>query len=600
VPEHFDVIVIGGGPGGSTVAGFLNRMGHRVLLLEREVFPRHHIGESMIAATIDILAEIGLEEKLAAANFPVKSGGCFMWGQTDDPWCIRFEEIPGRPTSYQVKRSVFDKLLLDHVAESGVDVRQGHRVLDVLKEEGRVTGVRFSDADGAEHTATAKYTVDASGLAAVVANRVSSRVPVEELKNMCLYGYWTGEHPAPAKLGGQIRPHDRNNILIKMLSDGWLWFIPLGDPGPDGSAEPDPDKRVISVGFVAPRKNLPEKGGKAALESFYLEHVRSTDEWKYLLQNASYTGDFHTVKDWSYCSERMAGPGYFAVGDASCFVDPILSSGVFLAVLYAKMCAGAINTVLKTSAPEQLVHDWYQGLYLDTYSDYLEMARYWYHGHREVGEWMNRAQEQIGEEEETVFADTNRDAFIALATGNTHAHPDYVLARRLESFPLPLHLRKDPRSFYFRETKAALIGHADKEGVTPEVAEEIDRSAETLAMPAELRKGFLNLIRSADEGVVERFSANGHQVPPPDSSLVVSAKTRISLEAIDDVVTLVIKAPNGERRAIAWGGEDRVVAAFAEPTPPDTVANASDLPNDRVLAFCREMTEAGVLVSSTP
>ena len=106
------------------------------------------------------------------------------------------------------------------------------------------------------------------------------------------------------------------------------------------------------------------------------------------------------------------------------------------------------------------------------------MARFWYHGHREVGMWMNRAQEQLEEEEDTVFADTNRDAFIALATGNTHAHPNYVLSRQLDSFPLPLHLRKDPRSFYFRETRAALLGHADK-GAAPEEAEEIDRAAKS-------------------------------------------------------------------------------------------------------------------------
>jgi flavin-dependent dehydrogenase len=589
------VIVIGGGPAGSTVAGFLNQMGHRVLLLEREVFPRHHIGESMIAATIDILGEIGLEEKLAAANFPVKSGGCFIWGQTADPWCIRFEEIPGRPTSYQVKRSVFDKILLDHVAESGVDVRQGHRVLDVLQEDGRVTGVRFSDAEGVTHEATAQYTVDASGLAAVVANRLSNRIPVEELKNMCLYGYWTGEHPAPAKLGGDIRPHDRNNIIIKMLSDGWLWFIPLGDPGPDGSAEPEAGKREISVGFVAPRKNLPESGGKAALEEFYLDHVRSTDEWKYLLGNATYTGDFHTIKDWSYRSDEMAGPGYFAVGDASCFVDPILSSGVFLAVLYAKMCAVGVNTLLTTSAPERLIHEWYQGLYLDTYSDYLEMARYWYHGHREVGMWMNRAQEQIGEEEETVFADTNRDAFIALATGNTHAHPNYVLARQLESFPLPVHLRKDPRSLYFKETKAALLGHADKE-VASDDAPEIDRSAETLAMPRELRKRVLNMMRNEDQSVVDRFTTNGNEATSPDTQLVVSPKARLSLEAIDNRVVLVIKSPGGERRAVSWDGEEQVIASFAEATPPRAVAERTELPEGDVAAFCEEMAAAGVLV----
>lgn len=593
--ENVDVVVIGGGPGGSTVAGFLNQMGHRVLLLERETFPRHHIGESMIAAAIDILAEIGLEEKLAAANFPVKSGGCFLWGQSADPWCIRFEEIPGRPTSYQVKRSVFDKILLDHVAESGVDVRQGHRVTDVLREDGRVTGVKFTDPEGREHTVNARYAVDASGLAAVIANRLSRRVPVEELKNMCIYGYWKGEHPAPAKLGGDIRPQDRNNIIIKMLADGWLWFIPLGNPG-ENSTDDDPEQREISVGFVAPRKNLPETGGKAALEEFYLDHVRSTDEWKYLLQNATYTGDFHTIKDWSYRSDEMAGPGYFAVGDASCFIDPILSSGVFLAVLYAKMCAIGVNTLLTTDAPEPLIHEWYQGLYLDTYSDYLEMARYWYHGHREVGMWMNRAQEQLGEEEETVFADTNRDAFIALATGNTHAHPDYVLLRRLESFPLPLHLRKDPRSAYFKETRTALLGHADREVASGDL-EEIEPSAATLAESIGRRKAVLNLIHDHEQDVVERFSSNGRDAISTDTQLVVSSQARLSLEAIDDAVTLVIRSPGGERRALAWGVEQPLFAELAAATPLAEVVERAEVSQDEVVSFCEEMVSAGVLIS---
>jgi flavin-dependent dehydrogenase len=577
--ESFDVIVIGGGPAGSTVAGFLNRMGHRVLLLEREFFPRHHIGESMIAATIDILAEIGLEEKLAAANFPVKSGGCFLWGQSNEPWCIRFDEIPGRPTSYQVKRAVFDQLLLDHVAESGVDVRQGHRVLDVLQDDGRVTGVRFVGPDGAEALATARYTVDASGLAAVIANRLSRRVPVEELKNMCLYGYWTGQHPAPAKLGGQIRPNDRNNILIKMLPDGWLWFIPLGNPGESGD---DPAMRQISVGFVAPRANLPESGGKAGLEAFYLERIRSADEWAYLLRDATYTGEFHTIKDWSYRSDEMAGPGYFAVGDASCFVDPILSSGVFLAVLYAKMCAIGVNTILTASAPEPLVHEWYEGLYADTYTDYLEMARYWYHGQREVAKWMDRAKQQLDAEDQTVYADTNRDAFIALATGNTHAHANYVLLRQLRSFPLPLHLRKDPRTHYFSETRTALLSHS------------IDASSQTMGTSAEIRKAVL-MVRDETQEAARRFTQLGNDEPSPDVPLTLSPKARLSLEAIDDVVTLVIRAPNGERRAVDWESEADLVAGFAHATKPGVPNDGNGGP-DEAHRFVVEMSQAGVLV----
>jgi flavin-dependent dehydrogenase len=576
----FDVIVIGGGPAGSTVASFLQQMGHRPLVLEREVFPRHHIGESMIAATIDVLSEIGLEEKLAAAGFPVKSGGCFLWGDKEDPWCIRFDEIPGRPTSYQVKRSVFDTLLLEHCASLGVDVRQGHRVTDVLTEDGRVTGVRFRDPDGLEHEAHAAYTVDASGLPAIVANRLSRRAPVEELKNMCLYGYWAGDHPAPAGLGGEIRPADRYNIIVKMLDEGWLWFIPLGGG-------------EISVGFVAPRDNLPESGGKAALESFYHDRIGSTPEWQYLLSQATYTGEFHTIKDWSYRSEAMAGPGYFAVGDAACFVDPILSSGVYLAVLYAKMAAIGINSALANPEREALIQGWYQGLYADTYTDYLEMARYWYHGHRSVNGWMDRAQRALGEELESVFVESDRSAFIGLATGNAHAHPNYVPLRTLGDFPLPLSLRKDPRAHFHSEAKAMLIAHGARD--VPEQSER--REAETAtflaSVPISKRKAVLETLRSDEAEYVERLTGDADL--RLDEPLVFSPRARLSLEAQEDIVAMVLRAPSGERRVLRRE-EEQAISSFAEPCVPGTKRSRGGLVGERFEEFCRELAGARVLI----
>jgi flavin-dependent dehydrogenase len=574
--EH-DVVVIGGGPGGSTVASFLCRMGHRVLLLEREYFPRHHIGESMIAASIDVLAEIGLEEKLAAAEFPIKSGGCFVWGPSPLPWCIRFDEIPGRPTSYQVKRATFDHILLEHSASLGVDVRQGHHVADVLIENGRVVGVRYLRPDGATEEARARYVVDASGLGAVVANRLSRRIPAEDLKNMCLYGYWQGEHPAPARLGGEIRETDRNNIIIKMRENGWLWFIPLG-------------KGLISVGFVAPRRNLPEGGGKAALESFYLERVHSAEEWRYLLSNSAYTGEFHTIRDWSYRSEAMAGPGYFAVGDAACFVDPILSSGAYLAILYAKMAAVGIHTGLRFPAREALVRDWYEGLYEDTYTDYLTMARFWYHGNREVGAWMDHAQRALGEEREAVFADSDRRAFLGLATGNAHAHPNYVLLRDVRSFPLPLHLRKDPRGHYMREARAALFGHADREAHDPAHQQEIAVAQRMMAQSPAVRKRVLEVVRGEQASYVERFAAGDAPAPPlpPGARLGVAPRARLTLEILDDVLALVAETPDGVRRVI--GDAERELLAGAL-TNGRTGAAAPE-----ARALLGELVQAGVLV----
>jgi flavin-dependent dehydrogenase len=574
--SNVDTVVIGGGPAGSTASSFLRTMGHRVLLLEREVFPRHHIGESMIAASIDVLGEIGLEEKLASAGFPIKSGGCFVWGPSDVPWCIRFEEIPGRPTSYQVLRSKFDHILLDHSASLGVDVRQNHRVVEILRDGERVIGVRFADPDGALHEAFAPYTIDASGLSAVIANRFSRRIPVEELKNMCLYGYWTGEHPAPARLGGEIRETDRNNIIIKMLEDGWLWFIPLGDR--------------ISVGFVAPRENLPERGGKAGLEAFYLERVRSAPEWEYLLSNSDYTGEFHTIKDWSYRSEAMAGPGYFAVGDAACFVDPILSSGAYLAILYAKLVAIGVNTLLQEPSQESLVQEWYEGLYEDTYSDYLTMARFWYHGNRQVREWMDHAQGALKEEAEPVFAEDDRRAFLGLATGNAHAHPNYVLLRELRSFPVPLFLRKDPRGYYMQEARTALFGHADERQYEAGYQDEIARSQRMMAVDPERRLRILETIRGEDGTLVERFTAaaneDGHVGP-----LTVAKDARISLEVVGDVIRMVALAPSGERRVLSVEEQQLLARAASELSQPDR--GAADYHR-----FRDELVRAGVLVSA--
>jgi len=558
-------------------------MGRKVLLLEREQFPRHHIGESMIAASLDVLAEIGLEEKLAAADFPVKSGGCFFWGESRLPWCIRFDEIPGRPTSYQVKRSVFDKILLDHCESLGVDVRQRHRVTEVLLGDGRVTGVRFEGPDGAVHEAEAAYTVDASGLNAVVANKLSRRLPVEELKNIALYGYWQGEHPAPAKLGGEIRPTDRNNILAKMLDDGWLWFIPLGNG-------------LISVGFVAPQVNVADKGGKAGLEEHYLEKVRSTPEWEYLLGNSEYTGEFHTIKDWSYRSDVMAGPGYFAVGDAACFVDPILSSGAYLAILYAKMAAIGINTLIDEPSREALVQEWYQGLYLDTYTDYLEMARFWYHDIRRVDAWFDKAHDKLDEEEGSEFVDTDRASFIGLATGNAHAHPNYVLLRQLDSFPLPIHLRKDPRGHYMKEARVALFGRARGDDAAPEeFRDEAERSARMMAASPRRRRMILDALRDDAVEVVTRLSDVGG-VSSPTGRLAVSDEARFSLEPIDDIVTMIVRAPNGERRVLSLD-EERLVAAVPQ-HPAGSLAAETGLDQEHVDEFSAELLAAGVFVSA--
>jgi flavin-dependent dehydrogenase len=573
--ELYDVIVIGGGPAGSTVGGFLTQMGRRVLILERERFPRHHIGESMIASTIDVLAEIGLKPKLDAAGFPVKSGGCFIWGESYLPWCIRFEEIPGRPTSYQVKRDVFDKILLDHVTEMGADVRQEARVTEILLEGDRVVGTRF-DHGGRTHEARAKYVVDASGLNAVVANKISYRQPAEELENMALYGYWKGSHPAPVGLGGEIRAGDRNNIIIKMLDSGWLWFIPLGFGD------------LISVGYVTQRDRLPEARGRAALEEYYQDRIRASEEFGYLLSNSEYTGEFYTIKDWSYRSAEMAGPGYFAVGDAACFVDPILSSGVYLAVLYAKMCATGVNTCLDEPDRERLIAEWYEGLYSDTYNDYLAMARLWYHGDRKVRKWMHQAQDQLSSEVAAEYTQTDRSSFLGLATGNAHTHPNYVLLRELAAFPYPLLLRKDPRSGFHKEAHTALAAHADL--VDGEVR---SKSQTGMASNQPLREAVAALL-AAQRPLVDRLQPEEVDGQPSEEGAVsLAADVRLALEVVGDRVEMVIATGGGQRRLVTRA-EQALLATIAEQPSLTKLRDLAGL-HGCGDGFIEELLEAGVL-----
>jgi len=166
--DSFDVIVVGGGPSGSTVSTLVAKQGHRVLLLERERFPRHQIGESLLPATIHFICPLlGVEEEIANAGFPKKLGGVLRWGKSAKPWSFSFGATPAlsgpNAYAYQVRRADFDDILLKNAKKRGVDVREQHTVRGLIQEDGRVVGVRFTDAEGSERTARARYVVDASG-----------------------------------------------------------------------------------------------------------------------------------------------------------------------------------------------------------------------------------------------------------------------------------------------------------------------------------------------------------------------------------------------------------------------------------------------------
>lgn len=337
--EQYDVAIIGGGPGGSTTGTFLKKYCPelRVLILEREKFPRDHIGESQLPPIGPILHEMGCWDKVEAANFPVKIGGTFRWGQSANAWDIQFipfsefknEPRPGkfegvrRFVAFQVTRSIYDEILLRHAEEMGCEVREETRVLEVLRDGDRVTGLQLAN----NSVIRARYYVDASGHAGIIrqAMEVKTHCPTQ-LKNIAIWDYWeNGDWAVDVGVGG-------TRIQIISIGFGWIWFIPLG-------------RTRTSIGLVCPAEYF-KNSGKTPAE-LYAEAVQSEPTLKRLIAQATPSNSINITKDWSFISERTAGENWFLVGESAGFADPILSAGLTLTHIGGKEVAYTLLALLR-------------------------------------------------------------------------------------------------------------------------------------------------------------------------------------------------------------------------------------------------------------
>jgi flavin-dependent dehydrogenase len=321
--QHPDVVVIGGGPAGSTTSTLMAQQGLRVTLFEREQFPRFHIGESLIPETYWVLKRLNMLAKMQRSHFVKKYSVQFVnaAGKLSAPFYFWDNKPHECSQTWQVVRSEFDKMMLDNAREHGVEVHEKTRVLDVLFEGDRAVGVTIQSADGSKRDVRAKVVVDASGQSGLLQNRFRLRVWDPVLDKSAVWTYWRGAYRDTGKNEGATM------VLQTADRHGWFWYIPLHDD-------------IVSVGVVAPSTLLLK--GRGSREQIYSEEVDKCPAVKERVANATRATGYFVTKDYSYRSRLPAGNGWVLIGDAYAFLDPLYSSGVLLALRSGEMAADAI------------------------------------------------------------------------------------------------------------------------------------------------------------------------------------------------------------------------------------------------------------------
>lgn len=352
------VLVIGGGPAGSTAATLLAREGVSVTLLEREVFPRYHIGESLLVALNHIFDVLGLREKLQAHGFQEKTGAFFEWGE--ERWLFDWSKLSGEHrSSFQVKRSEFDHLLLEHARSQGVQVHEGVAVRSLAFDGERPVRASWQEVGGdAAGEIGFDYVVDASGRSGILANRyLHSRRHNEAFQNIAAWGYYRGvEHPDVGLTGP---------ILVGSIPEGWTWTIPLHDG-------------TTSVGLVLHEKYFQERKKSASVREIFLEGISRSRLAREAIASAELVSEIRVEGDYSYLSDVLAGPGYFLSGDSAAFLDPLLSSGVHLATYSGMLAAASICSIVRGEITQEDAATFYGTCYREHYLRWMLIVSTFY------------------------------------------------------------------------------------------------------------------------------------------------------------------------------------------------------------------------------
>ena len=318
--RSYDCVVIGGGPGGATAAAIVAEQGHSVLLIERDKVPREHVGESLMPEAYWIFERLGIVHEMDRVGFTRKHGVQFVNSQGKESKPFIFAEHDDRPSkeSWHVKRSLFDKLLYETAYNRGATCIDETRVLDITVGEKGANRVTIQTADGKEQEIVGKVIIDASGQSAMLASRMGLKEVYPDLKKAAIWGYFEG-----AQRAGAGNP-ELTCILHTKSKDAWFWYIPLMDG-------------TVSIGLVGDNDYLLKRG--CSPQKTYETEIKNCEGIQRRLQDATQVGRPQIAKEFSYRVSKQAGEGWVLVGDAGGFIDPIYSSGVYLA-LRSGMLAG--------------------------------------------------------------------------------------------------------------------------------------------------------------------------------------------------------------------------------------------------------------------
>ncbi len=349
-----DVLVIGGGPAGSTAAINLARRGWQVLMLEKDRHPRFHIGESLLPMNLPILDRLGVLERVEAigvrkigADFPRpgdpkdargrNSGNAGQYEGTDqaadqDTHVFRFDRAltAGCTHAFQVRRDEFDQMLFEAAREAGADARDGVAVTAVaFASNGRLDRALARNADGQTFEVRPRYLIDASGRDTFLGSQLKLKQKNPKHQSAALFSHFRGVARRPGE--------DAGNITIERFAHGWVWMIPLRDD-------------VMSIGAVCSPAYLKQRCGDS--DAFLLQTLRGIPTVWARMPGAERIAPVHATGNYSYACRRMAGPGWAMVGDAYAFIDPIFSSGVYLGMHGAERAAGMVDAALREPAGE--------------------------------------------------------------------------------------------------------------------------------------------------------------------------------------------------------------------------------------------------------